>query len=116
MRSARRRRRTDRGAQTLDFAIWFPVVLIALLSTVQLCFDLYAQRQADQFANAAVVRLADGDSVAEVADSLRSALGADATVAIRDGQVRVRVGSASVAPWIPGHGGVGDADLTTRSR
>lgn len=110
------RLRTERGAQTLDFAIWFPIVLIALLSTVQLCFDLYAQRQADQFAQAAVVRLTDGDSSVEVEDSLRSALGAGSTISIRDGQVRVRVNSPTIAPWIPQRGGVSDASLTTSSR
>ena len=110
------RRHTDRGAQTLDFAIWFPVVLIALLSTVQLCFDLYAQRQADQFADAAAVRVADGDPVAEVAASMRSAFGGDATVSVRDGRVRVRVDSPRIAPWIPGDGRLGEAELTARAR
>lgn len=108
-------RRDERGAQTLDFAIWFPVVLIALLSTVQLCFDLYAQRQADQFAATAVVRVADGDSLADVAASMRSALGGDATVSVRDGRVRVRVDSPTIAPWIQGRGHVSEAELTANA-
>jgi len=84
-------RRRDDGNAIVEFAIWVPIVLIALCSCLQLMSLLYAQRAAKAAATSAALAQQSGtDPVA----AARAALPEDsdeAIVTVTDGSVRVDV-------------------------
>jgi Flp pilus assembly protein TadG len=83
------RRDRDRGNAIVEFAIWVPIVLIALCTCLQLMSLLYAQRAANTAAtSAALAQRAGSDPLVAARAALPE--GADeAIVTVTNGSVRV---------------------------
>ena len=78
--------RRDEGNAIVEFALWVPIVLIALCSCLQLMSVLYTQRAADAAAERAVLAQRNGgDPVA----AARSDLPEEAVVSVTNGSVTV---------------------------
>jgi len=91
--------RRDEGNAIVEFALWVPIVLVALCSCLQLMSVLYAQRAADAAAERAVMAQSrGGDPVA----AARSDLPEDAVVTVTNGSVSVDMTAQRFVILLPG--------------
>lgn len=86
-----RGRSRDAGNAIVEFALWVPIVLIALCTCLQLMSLLYAQRAADTAAaSAALAQRSGADPLAAARAALPEGA-AEATVIVSNGSVRVEM-------------------------
>lgn len=78
--------RRDEGNAIVEFALWVPIVLIALCTCLQLISQLYSQRAADHAAELAVLAEETG---ADPVAAAQAALPEEATVTQVNGSVQV---------------------------
>ncbi len=92
-------RRRDGGNAIVEFALWLPIVLLALVSVVQLSAALYDHRAAEDAARVALRAEQTGGDPEQAARSALS--GRPATVSTGEGTVHVILPVRRVLPWLP---------------
>jgi hypothetical protein len=94
-----RPRRRDAGNAIVEFALWLPLVLVALAACLQLMMALYDERAAR---DAARVALAAQEAGADPEAAARAALdGREAVVVAEGDTVRVTMPVRKFLPWLP---------------
>lgn len=95
----RARRAADGGNAIVEFALWLPIVLLALVSCIQLAAALYDVRAAEDAARVALRAQQTGGDPERAA---RGALGGrDVEVTAGEGVVHVVLPVRKVVPWLP---------------
>lgn len=95
------RRRTDRGNAAVEFALWLPIVLLALVSCVQLAAALYDHRAAEDAARVALRAQQVGADPERAARSSLAGRGDAATITTGEGTVHVVLPVRRILPWLP---------------
>jgi Flp pilus assembly protein TadG len=96
--------RADRGNAIVEFALWLPLVLLALCSCMQLTADVYADRAARDAARTGVhagLLGADPEAAARAALADQGDQGDQAQVIVYEGSVRVTLPVRQFLPWLP---------------
>ncbi len=92
-------RRRDAGNAMVEFALWLPIVLVALATCLQLATALYDARAAD---DAARLALRAQEAGADPEQAARSALGGRDAIVTADGDtVHVVMPVRQFLPWLP---------------
>lgn len=94
-------RRRDAGNAIVEFALWLPIVLLALVSVVQLSAALYDHRAAQDAARVALRAEQTGGDPERAARSALAGRGDAATVSTGEGTVHVILPVRRVLPWLP---------------
>jgi Flp pilus assembly protein TadG len=85
----RRRKGREDGNAIVEFALWTPIVLVALCTCLQLMAHLYAERSAGAAALSAARALGAGEDPEAAARAALPAGAPEATVTVTDGSVQV---------------------------
>jgi Flp pilus assembly protein TadG len=93
--------RADRGNAIVEFALWLPLVLLALCSCMQLTAAIYADRAAGDAARAGVHAGLRGADPEDAARAALAGQGDQAMVTVYDGSVRVTLPVRQFLPWLP---------------
>ena len=97
-----RRRPADGGNAIIEFALWLPIVLLALVSCVQLAAALYDSRAAEDAARVALRAQQAGADPERAARAALSGRGDTATVTTTgEGRIHVVLPVRRVVPWLP---------------
>ena len=101
-----RRRPGDAGNAIVEFGLWLPIVLLALVSCVQLAAALYDDRAAEDAARVALRAERAGADPEAAARSALAGRGGSATVTATvtttgEGRIHVVLPVRRVLPWLP---------------
>ena len=94
-------RRRDDGNAIVEFALWLPIVLLALVSCVQLSAALYDHRAAEDAARVALRAQQAGADPQRAALAALAGRGDAATVSTGEGTVHVVLPVRRILPWLP---------------
>lgn len=95
------RRRADGGNAIVEFALWFPLVLLALTAALQLMGAVYDDRAAQDAARVGLRAQQAGADPARAARAALAARGDSAVVTAEGGTVRVELPVRRFLPWLP---------------